>query len=92
MVRGSYNFTVDGLLRARACGVTTGEVWTLVMGRERVVVTLKEGLRMILGPGIGRNIAVLVREVPDEDDVWDITAARSATPAEDRAIAQLRRM
>ena len=91
-MQGSFNFTTIGILNARRNGIEPGEVWDLLGSDNRVIISVGDTSRLYLGTtGQGRNLAVLVAEDPDEDDVWDVVAARDTTATEDAAMDRLRR-
>lgn len=84
-VKGNFNFTLDGLRIAQLHGITAGEVWQVLNAERRVVRVVGERSRVIVAATVaGRYLVVMVQEDPidDEDDTWDVVAAREL-PAED---------
>jgi hypothetical protein len=80
-VKGNVNFTLDGLRIAELQGITASEVWQVLNAERRVVRAVGERSRVIVAAtAVGRYLAVMVQEDPidDEDDTWDVVAARAA--------------
>lgn len=77
-VKGNYNFTLAGLRNAEQHGITPAEVWQVLQADRRVIRTFGENSRVIVGvTDVGRYIAVMVQEDPnDDEDTWDVVAAR----------------
>jgi hypothetical protein len=77
-VKGNYNFTRAGLRNAQQRGITPAGVWQVMQSDRRVVRTVGENSRVVIAATeAGRFLAVLIQEDPnDEDDTWDIVAAR----------------
>ena len=82
-MKGEINLTRAGLANAAQRGISPSELWEVIDSHERVITTVGEESRLIVGfTGSGRGIAVLVQESHLEDDVWDVVAARDLTEAE----------
>lgn len=80
---GRVNFTRAGIANAAQHGITPAETWEIVDSPERMIMTVGEQSRAILGfTRTGRGLAVLVQEADLEDDVWDIMAVRDMRPGE----------
>lgn len=77
-MKGNYNFTLAGLRNAEQHGITPAEVWQVLQADRRVIRTFGENSRVIVGAtDVGRYIAVMIQEDPnDDEDTWDIVAAR----------------
>jgi hypothetical protein len=91
-VKGEVNFTRAGLLNAAQRGVTPTETWEVVDSHQRIVVTVGEQSRLIMGfTTTGRGLAILVQEAELEEDVWDIVAVRDLRAEEALAVQQVQR-
>jgi protein-L-isoaspartate O-methyltransferase len=70
-------------------GITPRELWELLDSDGRLFVPVGERSRFVVGQlGSGRWIGFLAQEAEDQDEVWDIVAARQLDQQE---ISQVRR-
>ena len=82
-MKGEINLTRAGLVNAAQRGISPAEIWEVIDSHERVITTVGDTSRLIVGfTGARRGLAVLVQESHLEDDVWDVVAARDLTDAE----------
>lgn len=84
-MKGNYNFTLDGLRIAELHGITAAEVWQVLNAERRMIRAVGERSRVIIAAtAAGRYLVVMVQEDPldDEDDVWDVVAARELPAAD----------
>jgi len=77
-VKGSYTFTLEGLRNAEYHGITAAEVWQVLNAERRVIRQLGERSRVVVAMTAGgRCLVVMVQEEPqDDEDGWDVVAAR----------------
>ncbi|GAB0107996.1 hypothetical protein JMUB6875_69990 [Nocardia sp. JMUB6875] len=72
-----YSFTSDGLHNIRVYGVKPGEVWEALHSKRRLVRHLDAKASALFGlTHTGRYLVVFVLESADEDNDWDVIAAR----------------
>ena len=91
-VMGEINLTRAGLINAAQYGITPGELWEVIDSHDRVITTVGEESRLIVGfTSTGRGLAVLVQESHPEDDVWDVVAARDLTDREATQVETVQR-
>ena len=84
-MKGTFNFTLDGLRIADLHGITAAEVWQVLHAEQRVIRAVGELSRVIVAAtAAGRYLAVMVQEDPidAEDETWDIVAARELPAAD----------
>ncbi len=82
-MRNRFSFTGEGLHNLAVYGVEPGEVWQVLHAKRRLTRQMSEDANAVFGQTrSGRHLVVLVVESVQEDNDWDIVAARDMYPDE----------
>ena len=90
-MRSRYRLTLEGADNAAAHGVSARELWQVLESDRRLYVPIGDRSRFVVGElEGGRWIGFLAQEADDQDDVWDIVAARELDDQETRQARRAR--
>jgi hypothetical protein len=90
-VRSGYRLTLWGAENALQHDMTPRDLWQVLESDGRLFVPVGERSRFVVGQlASGRWIGFLAQEADEEDDVWEIVAARELDEQEIRQVRRVR--